>query len=309
MRRIMLSGLPVLFTLVTGGAFADNAPDPETFATQGDNQLGLTFSPDGSTAYWVAWNGDWGSSDGSPRRIYSSTLHGSAWSAPVAMAFSGQHSDDDPFVSPDGEWLYFVSDRPTSCDDEADANIWRFSLADDKHLELLSINSDAEEYSPVVTASGTLYFASDRDGGQGQGDLYRAAPSGDDFAAPEALGRAFNTPTGEWNLWVSADETDVLFEASSRPTNLSIPGDLYYSWRAGAEWSPAISVSQLNTIDSDLMPRLHPDGETLYYTSAPIGGHARTLTTNWKSLREQLRATACAALTAPGDAGTHRCSE
>lgn len=63
---------------------------------------------------------------------------------------------------------------------------------------------------------------------------------------------AFNTPTGEWNIWVSPDENEIIFEASSRPTNVSIPGDLYYSWRTPAGWTAAIPVEQLNTPDSDL---------------------------------------------------------
>lgn len=255
-----------------------------------DNQLGLTFSPDGATAFWVAWNGDWGSSTASTRVIYTARRQKSAWSTPAPAKFTTDHSDSDPFVSPDGLWLYFVSERPVSSDDESsDRNIWRYGLAEEGRLEYLSINSAAAEYSPVVTESGTLYFASNRDGGSGQGDLYRATPVDDGFGAPQTLGPAFNTPTGEWNLWVAADEKEIIFEASSRPTNVSIPGDLYYSWRTVAGWTPAISIRRLNTRHSDLMPRLHPDGKTLYYTSAPIGGHAQTLITAWMPLREQLR--------------------
>jgi hypothetical protein len=68
-----------------------------------------------------------------------------------------------------------------------------------------------------------------------------------------------------------------------------VAGDLYYSWRASAGWTAAIPIEQLNTRNSELMPRLHPDGETLYYTSAPIGGHAQIITVKWGPLREQLR--------------------
>ena len=216
--------------------------------------------------------------------------HGSAWSKPAPAAFSGTYSDDDPFVSPDGRWLYFVSERPASSDDkELDANIWRYSLVEDSRLEHLSVNSDAAEYSPVVTSSGAIYFASARNGGPGQGDLYRAASVDGKFLTPEPLGPAINSPTGEWNLWVDKDESEMIFEASSRPGNVSTPGDLYYSWQTPAGWTAAMPIGALNTAGSDLMPRLHPDGETLYYTSASIGGHARIATSDWKPLRSQLR--------------------
>lgn len=306
-----MAGLIVAASCTTSAT----GPDLPGLETGADNQLGLTFAPGAAAAFWVAWDGDWGSSDASPKRIYVSRLSDGKWNTPVLADFSAIHSDDDPFVSPDGRWLYFVSDRPTSSDDAGnDTNIWRYDLSkadrpEADRLEVVPVNSDAEEYSPVVTASGNLYFASDRSGGPGQGDLYRADALDNGFAPPQVLGSAFNTPTGEWNLWVSADETDILFEASSRSTNVSIPGDLYYSWRNGAAWSPAIAVSQLNTGDSDLMPRLHPDGKTLYYTSAPIGGHARIVSTNWESLRKELRAAICKDATEPAGDGTHRCSE
>lgn len=49
-------------------------------------------------------------------------------------------------------------------------------------------------------------------------------------------------------------------------------------------------VTQLNTEGSDLLPRMHPDGKSLYYTSAAIGGHAAILATQWQPLRRALRA-------------------
>lgn len=279
---------------ITPAAMSQTAIEqkPTALDTISDNQLGLTFSGDGSTAFWVAWNGEWGSNAASPRVIYMSQRQHGVWSKPSPAPFSGKFSDDDPFVSPDGRWLYFVSERPANEDDEKlDADIWRYSLVEKDHLERLSINSESAEYSPVVTESGALYFASARDGGMGEGDLYRAAPMDGGFQTPERLSAAINSRTGEWNLWVSADESEIVFEASSRPTNISTPGDLYYSWRTASGWTAAMPVETLNSRDSDLMPRLHPDGKTLYYTTAPIGEHARVANAEWSPLRARARAT------------------
>lgn len=280
----------LLLALAMLAPVAAAAQSPPAFPTAADNQSGLTFSPDGATAFWVGWNGTWGSNNASRRVIYSSELVDGEWSAAAPMPFSGEFSDDDPFVSPDGQWLYFVSERPADENDkELDADIWRYNLVDGERLQHLSVNSDVAEYSPVVSVSGTLYFASARDGGFGQGDLYRAVPSGNGFAPPENLGTAFNTATGEWNLWVAPGENEILFEASSRASNVSVPGDLYYSWRTASGWTSAIPVSELNTRGSDLLPRMHPDGETLYYTTAESGGHARIASTAWPALRSDLQ--------------------
>ena len=263
-----------------------------TFGTGGNNQSGLTFSPDGDTAYWVEWNGQWGSAADELRVIYTARLCSGTWSSPEPAPLSRRYSNDDPFVSPDGKWLYFVSRRPNADSDaELDADIWRISLVKRDGAERLSVNSDAAEYSPVVTASGALYFASDRQGGPGQGDLYRAPAVADGFGPPEPLGPAVNSPTGEWNLWVSADESELIFEASSRPTNVSVPGDLYYSTLSHDGWRVAVPIDALNGVDSDLLPRLHPAFDTLYYTTAPLGGHARIASIDWEPVRAELRAT------------------
>ncbi len=265
------------------------AQDLSVFDAGSENRLGLTFTPDGKRAFWTEWDGTWGGKR-AQRVIYTSELRNGTWTRPLPAPFSQRYSDEDPFVSPDGRWLYFVSERPANdADNEPDADIWRYSLADDGHLEHLSVNSDAAEYSPVITASGTLYFASARDGGPGQGDIYRAGPTEDGFATAEPLGAAINSRDGEWNLWVSGDESEMIFEASSRSTNVSESGDLYYSWRTPAGWTAAVPIESLNTAGSELVPRLHPDGDTLHYTTAPLGGHARIASTNWRELRPQLR--------------------
>jgi len=263
--------------------------DLSHFKVDAENQSGLTFSPDGKTAYWTAWDGIWGGDATSPRTIYFSQLENDRWSVAEAMPFSGKFNDGDPYVSPDHDWLYFVSDRPGfKGDEDRDRDIWRFHL-DDERLERLSINSDAAEYSPVVTDSGALYFASARDADEFQGDLYRVAAEKGEFADPEKLGVAVNSATGEWNLWVSSGEDEILFEASSRPTNQSIPGDIYYSWRTRAGWTVAVPIDLINSTGSDLMPRFSPDGEKLLYTTAPIGGNAKIDETNWLPLKRALR--------------------
>ena len=292
---IMLSILVVIAlvvsTLIPLTSLAGE-PDPSIFDAGSENRFGLTFTPDGGTAYWVEWNGKWGSRKNPKSAIYTAHKENGTWSKPEPAPFSRQYSDDFPFVSPDGLWLYFVSERPVSnSDEDPDADIWRYSLAEDNRLEHLSINSESAEFSPVVTSTGALYFASTRDGGFGQGDIYRAAPMEDGFAPAENLGPAINSHTGEWNLWVSADESELIFEASSRPGNVSVSGDLYYSWRTPAGWTAAVPIEPLNTGRSDLAPRIHPDGQTLYYTTAEIGGHARIAVANWALLSTQLRTT------------------
>jgi len=274
--------------LIPAAGSAETLPD---FHMVGENQSGLVVAPDEKSAYWVAWNGDWGSNTKSHRVIYMSHRLGDTWTPPAPAPFTANYSDDDPFVSPDGRWLYFVSDRPADdSDTSTDGDIWRYGLDEQHRLERLSINSESAEYSPVITLSGALYFASARKGGAGQGDIYRALPSIEGFHEVDALGPSANSSTGEWNVWVAPDESELIFEASSRSTNVSAAGDLYYSWYTPAGWTAAVPIDTLNSSGSDLLPRLHPDGQTLFYTTAPIGKRATINSTNWPQLRSSLRA-------------------
>jgi dipeptidyl aminopeptidase/acylaminoacyl peptidase len=229
---------------------------------------GITFGPDGRELIFARRAGNWGEAI-QPSALYVTRLTVRGWSAPTVLPFSGTHADGDPSLSPDGKRLFFTSDRPTPNGMRGDSDMWLVERngagwATPRHLGA-EVNSTAEEYSPAVTADGTLYFASTRDGGLGQGDLYRARPLADGWTRPEPLGPKVNSPTGEWNVFVAPDERFLLFEASGRPTNRSPSGDLYVSYRTAGEWTAALPLDALNTEESELAARLSPDGARLYF--------------------------------------------
>jgi Tol biopolymer transport system component len=83
------------------------------------------------------------------------------------------------------------------------------------------------------------------------------------------LGDGVNSKTGEWNLYVSPDESYIIFEASGRKTNLSVPGDLYFAVRKNGSFGQAVNMKELNTAGSNLMPCVSPDRKSLYFSSSP----------------------------------------
>ena len=56
------------------------------------------------------------------------------------------------------------------------------------------INSPGAEWFPTLAADGTLYFGSDREGGNGGTDLWRSRLVDGKYAQPENLGDAINSP-------------------------------------------------------------------------------------------------------------------
>lgn len=218
-------------------------------------------------------------------------------------SFSDQSfSDSDPFYDNVGKRLCFVSTRPRKSDEKENQNgdIWcveRQVSSWAKPYRLSEpVNSIAREYSPVFDGTGRLYFASDRKGGFGQGDIYTAILESSGILGVWTvtnMGDAINTPFGEWNVGIRPDGKALLFEASSRLENRSIPGDLYYSDFVDGKWSVAVAASRLNTATSDLMARWQEDG-SIIYASARKGNsdvdHYRGDPLDWLPLMPSLLA-------------------
>lgn len=239
----------------------------------------IAIAPGGELLVFSRRAGQWGG-PAEPGTLFQSRRADGAWSEPQPLPFSGRDDDGDPAFAPDGSRLYFVSSRRTP-DGREDPDLWsvaydRGSWGEPEHLGN-QVNSPAAEFSPSVAANGRLYFASLRAGGAGQGDIWVADPAAGGYGAPRNLGPAVNSAAGEWNVSVAPDESYLVFEASGRPANRSVSGDLYLSHRVGGEWSKPIALDAVNTEQSELNARLSPDGALFLFarsTPASVGRHA-----------------------------------
>jgi outer membrane protein OmpA-like peptidoglycan-associated protein len=136
------------------------------------------FSPDGKTMYLTLCKTD----PSYPRyaSIAVSSRSDASWSKPKELAISKDtlSSFAHPAVSPDGEWLYFVSDMPGGL---GGLDIWRCRLYNDETggVENLGapINTAGDEMFPTFRPNGDLYFSSDGHPGLGGLDIYIAKPN------------------------------------------------------------------------------------------------------------------------------------
>lgn len=133
------------------------------------------FSPDGKTMYFTRCTHD----PEYPRyaQIYTSTRSDASWSAPKLLEISKDtlSSYAHPTVSPDGEWLYFVSDMPGGL---GGTDIWRIRIGENGMggVDNLGapINTPGNEMFPSFRPNGELYFSSDGHPGLGGLDLFKA---------------------------------------------------------------------------------------------------------------------------------------
>ncbi len=231
-----------------------------------------TFSTSGSEVYFAKSNDKWGTGD-MKSSIYYSAKENNEWSMPKLVPFSGQYDDSDPHLTNNGNTMYFISKRPSKGIQQVSADIWKVEKDEmdkwDIPIRLSNpINSQNNEYCPRTDENGNLYFASDRPGGFGQGDLYMVKKEKELYTLPINLGNSINTNKGEWNLEISKDGSIIIFEASEREQNLSSYGDLYISFKLNEQWTIPQNIEEINTSGSDLYPELIDDDHILYFTSS-----------------------------------------
>lgn len=234
-------------------------------------EYGATFVDDGTEMYFARSMQEWGEND-MKSSIYHSFFDGEKWSKPQIASFSGTYDDSDPHITIDGKTIYFVSKRPSS-ENTISSDIWIVKRTPNNSWTQPErmpnpINSEKSEYSPCTDREGNLYFASNRSGGYGQGDLYMVPNEEKKLKTPINLGSILNSDTGEWNLGVSADGNTLIFEASERKQNVSAYGDLYISFKKNGFWTIPQNITELNTSGSDLYPSLTDDLKLLYFTSS-----------------------------------------
>ena len=132
------------------------------------------FSPDGRTMYLTQCKTD----ANYPRyaTIAVSNRSDAAWSKPteVHIAKDTLSSFAHPALSPDGEWLYFVSDMEGGL---GGFDIWRARLFGNNEVGTVenlgaTVNTAGNEMFPTFRPNGDLYFSSDGHAGMGGLDIY-----------------------------------------------------------------------------------------------------------------------------------------
>lgn len=225
------------------------------------------FSPDGTEACFSAY-----SPDKQPRLdvIMFMQWQGSAWSSPQVAVFSGEFNDNWPWFSPDGNRIYFSSQRPHDGQGEAagEDGMWYVGRKEGGWTSARSIDSPAD----FGRDEGPIYVAANLAGGYGDMDLYRLEYVGGTYSMPENLGPAVNTPAEEYAPCAAQDESYLVFTRFEQAGERRV--GLYVTFRkADGTWSEAQSMGdRIVAFEGARFPRLSPDGKHLFFV--PAGGEA-----------------------------------
>lgn len=185
--------------------------------------------------------------------------------------------DSDPWLTPDGAWLYFVSDRPAAdrAPDRKDLDLWRVPLSDGRlgtPEHLAAASSPGEELGPEVH-EGALVFNSTRAGGPAPLALYHAPLLDAGVGPAVALPAPFNDGRVQGDLTFSPDGRTALFWSVRGDVR---EPDLFAVQRRGEGWSAAVRLpAPFNAPGMDFTPAFSADGRTLYWASQRGGSDGR----------------------------------
>jgi WD40-like Beta Propeller Repeat len=260
-----------ILALGSGAVAADGANDVRPWTPAGISspkfESHAAFDPRTGDLYFVR---------SSPQftgwRIFVSRCTAAGWSTPEPPSFAGDGVEADPWFTPDGSSVYFISTRSLNGVKGKDLEIWRVdrdsagTWGAPAHLPA-PVNSPGAEWFPRPSADGWLYFGSNRPGGFGGNDLYRARPDTAGQWSVENLGDSVNT---------AGDEYEPLPTPDGRRMILMADGMLFETHKTATGWTKRTTLGpEINREGMVIGAVFSPSGRTLLFardTKEPNSG-------------------------------------
>jgi hypothetical protein len=213
---------------------------------------------------------------GRPSTIMVTSQSGGSWSPPEVVDFDDRYSAIDLFITADGQRMIFCSNRPRERGGAVrqDHDFWISQRAGDgwgePQLFAAAALSDFEEYYPIVTKNGNLYFNSQREG-IGTNNIYRSSLVDGRYRPAEKLPEPVNSQYREFDAYVSPEE-DVIIFSSERPGGIG-GSDIYVSFQAeDGAWSEPLNLGvEVNSSGSEFGAMPSPDSRYFFFTSTRGG--------------------------------------
>lgn len=284
-----MAAATVALTLMTGAAAAKHSPvrpwAPDRISSD-RFESHPAFDPRTGDLYFVR---------SSPKfegwRIFTSHCGPTGWSQPVSPAFAGDGVEADPWFTPDSEHLYFISTRSTDGVKRKDLDLWRIDRGADgrwgKPQRLPApVNSQGNEWFPRLARDGWLYFGSDRAGGLGKTDIWRARQQGARWVVENA-GAALNTAQDEYEPLPSPDGKFLIMMAAD---------GLYRSEWTASGWSKRVKLpAPVNVNGTEIGAAFSPSGHSLLFARDTKGPKSGELFL-WRMSGDEAWPPACPAL-------------
>lgn len=164
------------------------------------------------------------------------------WQKAEVLPFcAGDWNYTHPSFSPDDSLLFFSSDSPGGFGglDIYYSRLTRSGWSAPVNLGK-KINTEYNEEFPFCSASGNLYFDSDRPGGYGMLDIYAWDMRDSAYTFPELLRGDVNSANDDFAFWCSENDEEGFF--SSNRNNSVVDDDIYFF---KVDWPVPVSYDTL----------------------------------------------------------------
>jgi outer membrane protein OmpA-like peptidoglycan-associated protein len=195
------------------------------------------------------------------------------WGKPKSIGLNANANIGSVGLSPDGQrLLIYMGGRSTN-----NGNIFSCQLSGNQWSNPVKlsgkVNSSFQESSGSLTPDDkTLYFSSNRPGGLGGFDIYKATKNEKgEWAEVVNLGAPINTPYDEDAPFIHPDKKTLYF--SSNGHNTMGNNDIFRAVNENGQWSvPANMGYPINSVYNDNFFVLSADGKKGYFSSDRPGG-------------------------------------
>lgn len=232
------------------------------------SEFGSVFTRDGEEFYFAV--------DGpNSAEIMYMKLENGEWTKPISVISHERYSYNDPFLTPDEQELYYISNMPKSPGEPmGDYDIWYSRKTDNAWSDPINagpaINSEKNEYYISFTSDGKMYFSTNKHAdpsNENNFDIYSSVRENGEYQSSVSAGISINTSRYEADVYVAPDESYIIF--CGRLEEGLGRGDLYISFKEnGQNWSkPKNMGSKINTKGHELCPFVTLDGKYFFYTS------------------------------------------
>ncbi|MEH0158570.1 OmpA family protein [Limibacter armeniacum] len=196
--------------------------------TPGLHEASATFSKDGKTMIFARSSSAKRKEEYKEVNLYESVWNGDAWSDPVLIPISlPDQWDACPALSPNGETLYFASNRPGGyggVDIYRATKDYKGEWGNVRNMGS-KINSRGNEMFPYVSKDGKLYYSSDGLPGLGGLDLFVATRK-DGKISVKNMGAPFNSPADDFGISFKDKKNGVF--TSNRESDMAKGNDDIY---------------------------------------------------------------------------------
>jgi hypothetical protein len=236
-------------------------PVPEQFAAGllPEFTSSMTFTPDGLECFSTRWYPQLSSI------LMTTKEQGGYWPEFDTVSFSVD-MDEWPYLTPDGNRLYFISYKPIPPSPYYIPHLWYADRVDTGWSEPVVMDSPIMEQNVIsvsAASNGNLYLSIANNNDPA---IYISKLVSGNYQEPEKLSDSINYLNRPLRAFIAPDESYILFDAGETPDPFS-QRDVYISYRNADEtWSKAVALDEtVNTEADEVVTFISRDDQLVFF--------------------------------------------